>query len=103
MTFDEYWGTKGVKIMEGEIRKERKKLRRMGCGEWYIETYISAYATGFKKGFEKGFKKSMNQEKTDCALGMLREGTDDPFILKVTGVTPEVLSLLKKIVAKEGE
>lgn len=103
MLFEEHWETEGVKIMEDEIRKERKKLRDMDCGEWYIETYVSAYAEGFKKGFEEGFKRGMNQVKTDCALRMLRMEFGDSEILEITKVLPEVLALLKEIVTKERE
>ena len=37
-----------------------------------------------------------NEKQADIIRAMLQEGTDDPYILKVTGVTPEHLALLKK-------
>ena len=41
-----------------------------------------------------------NKKQADIIRAMLREGTDDPYILKVTGVTPEYLASLKVQFAK---
>ena len=41
-------------------------------------------------------KEKFQEGKAEVIRAMLREGTDDPYILKVTGVTPEYLTSLKK-------
>ena len=44
-----------------------------------------------------------NEKQADIIRAMLREGTDDPYILKVTGVTPEYLTSLKKQLSEKAE
>lgn len=58
---------------------------------------------GIRIGEERGIRigeARMQKMQTDMIRAMLREGTDDPYILKVTGVTPEYLASLKVQFAK---
>ena len=45
-------------------------------------------------------KEKYEEGRADVIRAMLREGTDDSYILKVTGVTPQYLVSLKVQFAK---
>ena len=61
---------------------------------------------GIRIGEERGIRigeARMQKMQTDMIRTMLREGTDDPYILKVTGVTPEYLTSLKKQLSEKAD
>ncbi|RWR05137.1 hypothetical protein [Siminovitchia fortis] len=49
-----------------------------------------------KKGREEGRKEGEKQEKIKIAKNMLKKGTDEAFIIEVTGLTREELEKIKK-------
>ncbi len=67
----------------------------------FVSTYDQAINTGMEKGKLEGIKEGMQKGMQKVALSMLKEGSSDDFIIKITGFDIQQLSAMKKSINRK--
>nr|MBS9780083.1 Rpn family recombination-promoting nuclease/putative transposase [Moraxellaceae bacterium] len=82
-----------------DAKQWREKMRTVSpqAEKQFVSTYDQAINTGMARGMQKGMELGMQK----VALSMLNEGSNDEFIIKVTGFNMEQLSTIKKSVNRK--
>jgi predicted transposase/invertase (TIGR01784 family) len=81
-----YWNEDELSAYEAVIKKESD----------YIASMEQKYDEGFLKGKNEGFSEGQQKEKLLLATRMLETGSDQDFVIKITGLKPEDVVYLKE-------
>jgi len=81
-----YWNEDELSAYEAVIKKESD----------YIASMEQKYDEGFSKGKNEGFSEGQRKEKLLLASRMLATGSEEDFVVKITGLKPEDIILLKE-------
>ena len=81
-----YWNEDELSAYEAVIKKESD----------YIASMEQKYDEGFSKGKDEGFLEGQQKEKLLLATRMLETGSEEDFIVKITGLKSEDIILLKE-------
>ena len=85
------------KIHNGNTENEE------GLLEWlyFLENPESeGMEKGIEKGMAKGMEKGREEGKLELIIEMLKNGVDEDFIVKISGVTKEKILQIKKNMSK---
>jgi predicted transposase/invertase (TIGR01784 family) len=58
--------------------------------------YVEGLEEGLEKGLEKGIQKGLEEGKMNMAKAMLKEGVDEGFIIRLTGLSQDEIEKLKR-------
>ena len=81
-----YWNEDELSAYEAVIKKESD----------YIASMEQKYDEGFSEGKDAGFLEGQRKEKLLLATRMLETGSEEDFIVKITGLKSEDIILLKE-------
>ena len=82
------------------INEGRKEGLEKGMKEGMEKGMAEGMEKGIEKGMAKGMEKGREEGKLELIIEMLKNGVDEDFIVKISGVTKEKILQIKKNMSK---
>jgi predicted transposase/invertase (TIGR01784 family) len=85
-----YWNEDELSAYEAVIKKESDYIASMG------QKYDEGFSKGKDQGKNEGILEGQRKEKLLLASRMLETGSENDFVVKITGLNPEEITRLKE-------